>query len=248
MTSIAVSFDVSRLRQELVREQRSLARTVRRAANALAYGGRDVIVANMRQTFDRPTPWVLNSINVIPAVDSDVLAGNAVAVIDWKPGSAGSISGDKILRAQIEGGARRLKRFERVIGLPAGRIAVPGKWAELDAYGNISRGQLTKVLSYLRLFGEQGYRANRSNRQGRGTRRAEQYFMIPVGGEHATLSPGIYRNAQEMGGAPLLIIAFVRAANYRARFNPVAVARAYVQSNAPTTWQQALTRTLPFRR
>lgn len=248
MTSLTVAFDVSELRQQLAREQRSLARTVRRAANALAYGGRDAIKEDMARKFDRPTPWVLNSVNVIPATDSDVLAGNAVAVIDWKPGSAGSISGDKILRAQIEGGARRLKRFERVIGLPANRVAVPGKWAELDAYGNISRGQLTKVLSYLRLFGEQGYRANRSNRQGRGTRRAEQYFMIPVGAEHATLSPGIYRNAQELGGAPLLIIAFVRAANYRARFNPAAVARAYVQSNASIIWQQALTRTLPFRR
>jgi hypothetical protein len=51
-----------------------------------------------------------------------------------------------------------------------------------------------------------------------------------------------------MGGAPLLIIAFVRAANYRARFRPADIARAYVQSNTSTIWQQALTRTLPFRR
>jgi hypothetical protein len=248
MTSIAVAFDVSRLRQDLIREQRSLAQTVRRAVNAMAYGGRDAIKADMVRTFDRPTPWVLNSVNVIPATDSDVLAGTAGAVIDWKPGSAGTISGDKILRAQIEGGARRLKRFEVVIGLPANRVAVPGKWAELDRYGNISRGQITKLLSYLRLFGEQGYRANRSNRAGRGARQIEKYFMIPVGAEHATLAPGIYRNAQEMGGAPLLIIAFVRAANYRARFRPADIARAYVQSNTSTIWQQALTRTLPFRR
>lgn len=244
----AVQFDISQLRQGLDRDKRRLASTQRRAVNALAYDVRDGIRDEMRKVFDRPTPYVLNGLNVIPARDSDVLAGGGEAVVDWKPGSAGTIATGKILRAQIEGGARALKRFERVIGLPANRIAVPGKWAELDAYGNLSKGQLTKILSYLRLFGEQGYRANRTNRQSRGTRRAEEYFIIRPGAEHAVLSPGIYRVDHSQGGAPLLIIAFVRAANYRQRFNPVAVARRIITANATTTWQQALTRTLPFRR
>ena len=244
----AVRFDTSQLRQGLEREKRRLASTQRRAVNALAYDVRDGIREEMRKVFDRPTPYVLNGLNVIPARDSEILAGGGEAVIDWKPGSAGTIATGKILRAQIEGGARSMKRFERVIGLPANRVAVPGKWAELDAYGNLSRGQLTKILSYLRLFGEQGYRANRSNRQGRGTRRGEEYFIIRPGSDHATFSPGIYRVDASQGGAPLMIIAFVRAANYRQRLNPGAVARLIITANASTIWQQALTRTLPFRR
>lgn len=244
---VRISFDTSRLRQALRRDQDRLARTLRRTVNDLAIQGREAIRADMDKTFDRPTPWVRNGFNVIPAVDADQLRG-IVAEIDWKPGSAGSIPAEKILRAQIEGGQRRLKRFENIIKLPTNVTAVPGKWADLDRYGNLNRGQLTKILSYLRLFGEQGYRANRSNNPSRGVRRAERYFIVRPGEVVGRLPPGIYRNADEYGGAPLLIIAFVRAGNYRARFAPAAVARAAIQRGASATWQQALTRTLPFRR
>lgn len=261
MTSLTVAFDVSELRQGLMREKRSLASTVRRAANALAYGGRDAIREDMARTFDRPTQYTLNSLRVTPASDSDVLAGTAEAVIDFKPEGTAKTSGrgaQRYLRAQIEGGGRRMKGFEKALGLEstfnaqgAGvrRIAVPARWAEIDQYGNIKQGQLKKIISFLRRNPDVGYTSNRNpNRRSRGTRRGEEYFMINVGSEHATLSPGIYRVDHSRGGAPLMVIAFVRAANYRARFNPAAVARAYVQSNASITWQQALTRTLPFRR
>lgn len=261
MTNIAVAFDVSRLRQDLIREQRSLARTVRRAVNALAYGARDAIKADMARTFDRPTPYTLNSLRVTPVAENDVLAGAAEAVVDFKPEGTTKTTGRgarKYLRAQIDGGVRRIKGFEKALGLESAfnsqgagvkRIAVPAKWAEIDQYGNIKQGQLKKIISYLRLGADVGYTSNRNaNRRSRGVRRAEEYFMIGVGSEHATLSPGIYRVDHSRGGAPLMVIAFVRAANYRARFRPADIARAYVQSNASTTWQQALTRTLPFRR
>ena len=245
---IAIAFDTSRLKQTLDEERARLARTIRRAVNEAAYRARDDIKEAMRQIFDRPTPYVMDGMRVTPARDGPDLGG-IEAVIDWAPGGGnkGGISSGRILQAQIEGGQRRVKRFERALGLPNNRSAVPGKWAELDAYGNISAGQIVKILSYLRLFGEQGYTANRSNRASRGVRAGESYFIIRPGTDHHTLSPGVYRVAQEMGGAPLLVIAFVRAAQYRARFAPARIARESVERNMPVIWQQALTRTLPQR-
>jgi hypothetical protein len=240
---IAVRFDTERLKQDLMREQQRVASASRRAVYELAHRGVAAVKEEMRRVFDRPTPWVLNGAYVAPLREQNS------ATVAWRPGGGSkAIPAEKILRAQIEGGARRLKRFERLIGLPANRIAVPGKWADLDQYGNIRAGQITKILSSLRLFGEQGYRANRSNRPSRGARRREEYFIIRPGSEHAQLWPGIYRVAQDMGGAPLLVIAFVRAAQYRPRFAPARVVAQTVARDAAQVWDLALRRQLPFRR
>jgi len=240
---IAVRFDTERLKQDLMREQQRVMSASRRAVYELAHRGVAAVKEEMRRVFDRPTPWVLNGAYVAPLREQNS------ATVAWRPGGGSkAIPAEKILRAQIEGGARRLKRFERLIGLPANRIAVPGKWADLDQYGNIRAGQITKILSSLRLFGEQGYRANRSNRPSRGARRREEYFIIRPGSEHAQLWPGIYRVAQDMGGAPLLVIAFVRAAQYRPRFAPARVVAQTVARDAAQVWDLALRRQLPFRR
>jgi hypothetical protein len=240
---ISVRFDTERLKQDLMREQQRVMSASRRAVYELAHRGVAAVKEEMRRVFDRPTPWVLNGAYVAPLREQNS------ATVAWRPGGGSkAIPAEKILRAQIEGGARRLKRFERLIGLPANRIAVPGKWADLDQYGNIRAGQITKILSSLRLFGEQGYRANRSNRPSRGARRREEYFIIRPGSEHAQLWPGIYRVAQDMGGAPLLVIAFVRAAQYRPRFAPARIVAQTVARDAAQVWDLALRRQLPFRR
>lgn len=241
MTALTIAFDTSRLRQDLRREQDRIVRTARRAVYELAHRGKEGVQAEMRRVFDRPTPWVLGGVQVAPEGDG--------AEVAWKPGgSSKTIPAEKILRAQIEGGARRLKRFEKLLRLPANRIAVPGKWAELDAHGNLKAAQLVKIISDLRLFGEVGFTANRASRASRGVRRREQYFMIPVGSNHEQLWPGVYRNAREVGGAPLLVIAFVRAASYRPRFAPAEVVRRVVARDAAEVWNLALSRRLPFRR
>lgn len=240
---VAVQFDTARLRQDLAREQQRVANAARRAVYELAHRGVADVREEMRRVFDRPTPWVMNGVYVAPLREQNA------ATVAWKPGGGSkSVPAEKILRAQVEGGARRLKRFERLLGLPANRIAVPGQWAELDAHGNIRAGQITKILSSLRLFGEQGYRANRSNRPSRGVRRREEYFIVRPGSEHAQLWPGVYRVAHDMGGAPLLVIAFVRAAQYRPRLAPAAIVSRTVQRDAAAVWDLALRRQLPFRR
>lgn len=242
---LAIQADISRLKQDMERERNRLARVTRRVVNAAAYQALDDVREEMRRVFDRPTPYVLRGPYVVPARDGDQFSGTEARVA-WREFGGKSIAAEKILAAQIEGGPRRLKRFERSIGLPANRVAVPGKWAPLDAYGNIPGPFIVQVLSALRLFGEQGFRANR--REGARLRKGQSdFFMIRPGTEHRTLPPGVYRVAREMGGAPLLVIAFVRAANYRARFAPGRVVTKSVNSNIARLWEQGLAGSLPFR-
>lgn len=237
--------DTGRLRQDMAREQARLARVTRRVLNAAAYQALDDVREDMRKKFDRPTPYVLRGPYVVPARDGDQFSG-VEARVAWREFGGKSIAAEKILAAQIEGGPRRLKRFERAIGLPSNRVAVPGKWAPLDQYGNVPAGFIVQVLSALRLFGEQGFRANR--REGAKLRKGQsEFFMIRPGAEHRSLQPGIYRVAREMGGAPLLVIAFVRAANYRARFAPGRVVAESVNANISRLWEQGLAGSLPFR-
>lgn len=241
-----IQADTSRLKQELDREKVRLARTVRRVVNAAAFQALDDLRQDMDRAFDRPTPFVKRGPYVVPARDGDQFGGTE-ARIAWREFGAGPVTAQKVLRAQIEGGARQLKRFERALGLPTNRIAVPGKWAPLDRYGNIPGPFLVQVLSALRLFGESGFRANR--REGAKLRKGQsEFFIIRPGSENRGLSPGVYRVAREFGGAPLMVIAFVRAGQYRARFAPARVAAESVQRNIGTLWEQGLARTLPFRR
>jgi hypothetical protein len=238
---INVNLDAARLRAGLDAQSRQYRNFARRTIYAAAYQAVDDLKADMRRVFDRPTEWVVNGVYVAPVRSQDS------ATVAWKPGGGNkAVPAEKILRAQIEGGQRRLKKFERLLRLPNNRIAVPAKWAELDAHGNIPGSLIVKIISDLRLFGESGYIANRRNRS-RGTRRSERYFMIAPGSEHPTLSPGIYRTASEMGDAPLMVIAFVRAGNYRKRFAPAQTVQRSVTANIEKLWGQALTRTLPFR-
>jgi hypothetical protein len=242
---INVNLDAARLRAGLEANSREYRNFARRTIFAAAHQAVDDIQADMRRVFDRPTRWVLEGAYVDGKKNQDSIK------VAWKPGGGNkNVPAWKILRAQIEGGPRRLKKFERLLRLPSNRIAVPAKWSrlELDEHGNLSGGLITKIISDLRLFSEVGYTANRRNRsRANATRKDERYFMIPPGSDHPKLAPGIYRIKTETGDIPLMVIAFVRAGNYRKRFAPAQVVRRSVAMNIEKLWGQALTRTLPFR-
>lgn len=99
---------------------------------------------------------------------------------------------------QVEGGGRRLKRSEKLLG----RYYVPGRGAKLDRYGNMQGGQVTQVLSQLRqLGGVAGYSMNeteRSKGRRRGVAKKTEYFVVrnQTGG----LVPGVYQRIQSGSG------------------------------------------------
>jgi hypothetical protein len=179
------------------------------------------------QGFDRPTPYTMNSLFVDQA-KPERLWGRV-----WVKDDAGKgTPATKYLLPNVEGGDRGMKRFERALYLagilPNGMYAVPGKGARLDAYGNMSRGQIVQILSWFAAFGEQGYRSNMTDKgrlrlaQGTAKRpvRGIEYFVVrsQSGG---LKTPGVYQKRRFGFGdeiRPVLI--FVDGApNYERRFD-----------------------------
>lgn len=195
------------------------------AVTRTALAVRDAQRAEMRRVFDRPTPYTLNSIFVTPAT-----AQSPSAVVYVKDDRAGSgTPATKYLLPQVQGGARGAKRLEvalRAIGaLPAGHFVVPGAGARLDAYGNVSRGQIIQVLSQLRITLTAGYTRNMSFNKTKAIaaqRKAGGRFFIVKPG--SSLKPGVYQR-EFLGRNVTPVFVFVARAAYRPRFDFDGVAR-----------------------
>lgn len=134
------------------------------ALNKTAELVRQAINGEMASRFDRPTPYTLRALRVRRASRDDLAAH-----VDFKDaGSAGKgSSADRYLAPQVYGGSRSKKRSEKALeatGMSAGQFMIPGAGAPLDQYGNVSRGEVVRLLSYLQAFPEVGYKANMKDR------------------------------------------------------------------------------------
>lgn len=201
-------------------------------ALALTRTGQDVkreLEKEMARVFDRPTPYTLNSLYLAPATKQKLQAEVGLREFAGKGTPA-----SKYLLPQIRGGNRRVKRFESALErrgiLPAGMYATPGSGAQMDSYGNMSRGQIVQVLSYFQSFGEQGYKANMTDKGRRrllkGSKRTGMmgysYFAIRRKGR---LAPGIYKKVPfSKGSAIKPVMLFTRAPSYSKRFDFYGVA------------------------
>jgi hypothetical protein len=208
--------------------------------------------AEMRRVFDRPKPWTLGSVYVKPATKRDPVA--TVWLKDDRAASNAGAPAAKYLAPQIEGGDRRAKAYERILQrsgyLPAGWVTAPGPAARLDAYGNISKGQITQVLSQLRTQHVGGYSSDlsrgtdaRATRQrARALRSAGGRIFSTIGAEgRGRLAPGAYlRPSGNTRSAPQCILRYFQAANYERRFAFYSVAQRTIAARYGTHLDAAL--------
>lgn len=212
--------------------QRQLPYATSLALNRTAQHILDALVQVTGQVFDRPTPYTLRALKLGRATKD-----NLVATVDYRDGAGKGISADKYLPPQVLGGGRRLKRSERAlsrVGLPKG-YTIPAAGAEMDAYGNMSRGQIVKLLSYLQAFGEQGYRANSTARSRAHTAKAGksadgykringvQYFVSrgkgTMSGKRVQRLPaGVWRKTGTHGSDVAPVLLAIEQPNYTERF------------------------------
>lgn len=178
----------------------------------------------MRQTFDKPTPYTMNSLRVVPAT-----MNKPEAVVQFKdyPWSAA----DHYLQAQIQGGKRQQKRSERLLRfrgyLGPDQAAVPANKADLDAYGNVKRGLLQRALSNL------GAQFDKySNTPARGTRQRDrsvrEFFVMP-GSDGRPV--GIF---QRNGKSARPFMFFVNTPTYRSVFDFYGVGGSIVERRYST--------------
>jgi hypothetical protein len=202
-------------------------------------------IHEMRDVFDRPTPYTLGSTRVRPARKNRLKAS-----VEFKDFSVKATPPSSFLMPQVRGGARDLKRYERALFhagiLPPGMYAVPGAAARIDAWGNMERGQIIQILSYFQAFHEMGFRANTTAqgraRLARGSRRryGQAYFVIRPG-DPTHLKPGIWlREIHGFGTRVRPILRFVTRAQYEAeRFDFYYVAEKAVEKHAQSEFRRA---------
>jgi hypothetical protein len=215
-------------------------------ALALTRTGQDVkadLEAEMKKVFDRPTPYTLGSLFLKPATKSNL--SSMVYLREW---AGKGTPATKYMSPNIFAQDRNVKRFEaalqRIGVLPSNMYVVPGAGADLDAYGNMSRGQIVQILSYLSAFGEQGYRANMTAkgraRLLRGKRGSPgiAYFVAKPGGR---LRHGIYKRTGYSGGSTITpVMIFVRKPTYRSIYRFYEVARRTIER----TWEENFRRAM----
>jgi hypothetical protein len=200
-------------------------------------------VREMRDVFDRPTPYTLSSVYVKRSTKATLQA-----TVGLKDFSGKGTPATKFLKSQITGGGRRLKKFERALRvaghLPEDYRAVPGSGARLDQYGNIMPSQITQILSYFRAFPEMGYRANMTDKRRRalakGSKRI-QGFAYFIGRPGDRLPLGVWqRFGFSRGSAIRPVLIFVRQAQYQALFDFEYVAQSTAQRAFPAHFEAAL--------
>ena len=228
MIRISFQADIKKLRNEVdaIRERQIPFATVL-ALNEVAAEAQRQMRQRMESDFDRPTPYTLSATWVRRANKQ-----NLRAEVLLKDESFKSAPATRWLAPEVEGGQRPLKRHEyalrRANVLPEGMFAVPGEGAQMDAFGNMSRGQIVQILSWFRAFHYSGYRMNMTDkgraRLAKGSsarakryRPPTSYFVVSVGGR-GKLKPGVYmRQGQAHDARILPVLRFVRRPGYKPR-------------------------------
>lgn len=227
------------------------------ALNDAAYDVRRRYREEMRRVFDRPTPYIIKHVDITKATPD-----NLQATIGPRAPAGKGTDPEKVLAAQLAGGTRRDKRSEsalrRVGILQSGYMTVipaepfPGS---VDGYGNIKGSFMVRLLSYLRAFGEQGYRANMSDKRrakiakrgltkdGYTTINGYELFVAYGklrSGRSAHLAYGIWARSGIQGAVLRPVLMFVRTPMYSKRLDLEKIARS-------TEIQSVFERRLRFR-
>lgn len=225
------------------------------AINDAAFKARNAMVQELRSNFDRPTPFIANAPKVFKAT-SDNLSAVIQPTLDsrnqWSRGGKIGVDPQHVLQAQEFGGRRADKRSEVVLRragiLPNGyQTAIPKDPfpGSDDGRGNLRGPFLTQLLSYLQAFGEQGYRANMTdrrkkslrNQQGIGSIAAKQVYKTTLGRRYFVsygklrsnrsthLAPGIWSASGTHDVKVQPVLMFVRTPNYQPRINMERIAK-----------------------
>lgn len=207
-----------------------------KAINDTAFLVRKEMQRELGQVFDRPTPYIVRSVQVQQAAVDKPMAVVSPTYMGGK-----GIDPQKILRAQVEGGSRRLKRSEVALQragiLPSGYFTrIPDKPypGSDDGRGNLRGPFLVQLLSYFHAFGEQGYKANMTgkrkakinnigaNASGNKSINGVVYFVTYGGlrsgaGQH--LAPGIWAKTGTHGVNVSPVVIFIKSQNYQSRLS-----------------------------
>lgn len=244
MISVNFSHELDKAKAEVEsRHREQIPYATMLALNRTADAARVAVRQEMARVFDRPTPFTLASTRTKYATKAKLVA--EVALKD--EGNKGGGNAAVRIEPQLVGGPRRYKRMEGALRraglLGNSEMALPGQAAELDAYGNMSRGQIVQILAWFQAFPETGTRQNMTREKkskmaaGRvGKRYAVRYYYKRDG-----KGRGIYKATQTgFGSAIQPVLMFVRPATYKRRLDMPGAVRRTVQREFVQWFRDAL--------
>lgn len=175
---ISIKVDTKQVEEMLKGASRQIPFAISLGLNRTAQHVKQAVQSEMGRALDRPTRYTMNSLKITPSTKTKLEASV------WFKQPEGRR--DHYLLPQVFGGGRKMKAWEKNIG---GHYAVPTRSTQLDQYGNLGRGQITKLRA---LFGRtdiSGFDATTKSKAKR-----SQYFKItkPKG----QLLAGIYERVQ----------------------------------------------------
>jgi hypothetical protein len=250
---IKIEHNIDVVKQAMEKAASQVPFSMMTALNKTAAKARDAVRAEMPRVFDRPTPWVLNSLRIKYATKARLSA--EMAFKDSWSSSAGEVGGKTMIAPHVFGGGRSFKGMEvrlyRAGILPTGWTVVPGGGAKLDAYGNMSRGQITTLLNVLGTYTESGYNKANSKtiaRLAKGNVKKNIYGFtywvnpaVAVGSARGLhLPPGVYQRVTTGFGSSLKpILIFVNQARYKKRLPFFETAQKVVDAEFPGEFNKA---------
>lgn len=241
MLALSFKHDLDRLRKELQEDQKQIRFAMSVALNRTAKDVQAAMKPEMQRVFDRPTRYTLNSTRLLNATKHRL---TAMVWIKDEPGNDAS----RYLLPQMEGGARKHKPFEKHLIrqgiMPSNLFAVPGQGARLDRYGNITGGEIERILSAVGAAEQfAGYQANRTAASAKRKGKRLRHFFVAGGkGGHAL---GIWERTGQ-GIRPVIV--FVKQPRYRARLMFSDTAWRVASERWQTRLNEALDLTLRTRR
>ncbi|WP_311968904.1 hypothetical protein [Pseudomonas baltica] len=194
----------------------------------------------MRSVFDRPTPYTMNSLRLIPATKQRMEARVWI-----KDEADGAQPATKWLTPEVYGGPRNNKRSEALLRsrgiLSEGKFLVPGRGAALDSYGNIGRGQLQKILSGL---GAQGDRLQNSTTSRRSVGNLTRYFVLRKGRNAIGIAERIGKKRTDIR----MVLAFVSKPGYARALDFFGIGEREADAQLAAQFEKAFDRALATRR
>ncbi|REG58970.1 hypothetical protein B0G80_1695 [Paraburkholderia sp. BL6669N2] len=214
------------------------------ARSALNIVAQTIVLAQqreMRDVFDRPTTWTLNSVSIMQRATS----AQPSAQVGFRQFAYKGTPAATYLQPQVFGGSRGYTRFEQMLALsaalPNGDYVMPTNANVRDAFGNVPRGIYSSVASQIRASRDsaQNETARSKRRKPRDPIKGVRYFVgKPAGGRFAL---GIWaRYTFGHGSAIRPVFAFSATPHYEERYPFYDVAEQTVDATLEPAMQQAL--------
>ena len=212
------------------------------AINRLAKGAKAAQQQGMRDKFDNPVPFTLNSIYIKSSTKSD-----PQAEIGLKEFAAKGNAASDYLLPQIKGGPAYATRFQKALRaksiLAPNEFAIPTQsdYLRINQYGNVRPAQYSEILYGLEAFRDSSAFTYRKNAK---KKKSAKYFARTTGqysSNPGKFYPGIYTSvpgARKKGESAVFWI--TKTPQNAAKYPFVAIGSNYAVENWNKEFGQAL--------